>query len=104
MQNVAALIQVLHELRDAAAVVELVRLLRLFALVLDRDANAFVEKRFFAQSLGQFFETEFSRIENLRVRFESNLRTALSRLARLLQTCDCDAPLVVLFVRQAIAP
>ena len=36
------LIQVLDELRDSTFVIELVRTLRLFAFVFDRDANAFV--------------------------------------------------------------
>jgi len=42
---------VLHEFSNAATIVKLVRLLRLFAFVFDRDANAFVEKGFFPQTL-----------------------------------------------------
>jgi hypothetical protein len=65
VQHCFVFVEVLHKFGDAAAVIELVRLFRLFALVLDDDANAFVKKRFFAQPLGKLVETEFSRIEDL---------------------------------------
>ena len=51
VKNVAALVEMLHEFGDAAAIVELVRLLWLFAFIFDRDANAFVEKGFLAETL-----------------------------------------------------
>src|SRR4030095_3243461 len=86
VEHAAALVQVLDEFSDAATVVKLVRLLSLFTLILDRDANAFVEKSFFAQALRKFFKTEFSRVEDFGVRLESNLCAALTSLAGLLQT------------------
>jgi len=51
VQDRLVLVEVLDEFGDAAAIVELVRLLRLFALVVDRDADTFIEKSLFAQAL-----------------------------------------------------
>ena len=45
------LIKMFDKLGDAAFVVKLVRALRLFAFIFDRDANALVEKSFFSQAL-----------------------------------------------------
>ena len=86
MQRRLVLVQMLDELGDAALVVKLVRALRLFAFILDRDANAFVQKGLFAQALGKFVKTKNGVIKNLRVRLEGDLRAALPRLAGLLQT------------------
>ena len=76
------LIQVLDKLGNAAFVVELVRTLGLFALILDGDANAFVEKRFLAQPLRKLVEAESRVIENLRVGLERDLGPASSCLSR----------------------
>jgi hypothetical protein len=51
VQYALVFVEVLNKLSDTAAVVELVRLLRLFTLVLDRNANAFIEKGLLAQTL-----------------------------------------------------
>jgi hypothetical protein len=45
------LVQVFDKLRDAAFVVELVRTLRFFTFVFNRDPDAFVKERLLAQSL-----------------------------------------------------
>ena len=50
VQHALVLVEVLDEFGDAAPIVELVRLLRFFAFVFDRDANTFIEKSFFAQA------------------------------------------------------
>ena len=73
----------LDELGDAALVIKLVRLLRLFTLVLDRDANAFVEKRLFAQPLGQLVETEIGVSKIV----ESGLKVILVPRFRVLPVC-----------------
>ena len=84
MQRALVLVEMLDELGDAALVIELVRLFWLFAFVLDRDADALVEKGLLAQPLGKFVKTELVVVENLRVRLEGDLCAALSRLAGLL--------------------
>ena len=68
------------------------------------DANAFVQKSLLAQTLRQFVETEFDRVENLRIRFEGYFRPALSCLSGLLEIGDADAAFVLLFVSLAVAP
>ena len=49
VQHALILVQVLHEFGNAAAIVKLVRLFRFFPFIANRDANALVEKSFFAQ-------------------------------------------------------
>ena len=51
VQRALVLVEVLDEFGDAAFVVKLVRLFGFFALVLDENANALVEKRLFAKTL-----------------------------------------------------
>src|SRR6266849_6793308 len=93
-----------HELGDAASIVELVRTFRLFALIVNRDANSFVEKSLFAQPLRELVKTKFDRVKNLCVRLEGDLRPALSRLAGLFELGDRNTTFVFLLVRQAVAP
>ena len=76
----------------------------LFALILDRDANAFIEKSLFAQAFGQFVETELDRVEDLRVRFKSDLGAPLFCLARLLQIAGPDATFELLLVGLTVPP
>src|SRR2546423_13067095 len=94
----------LDELRDSAFVVELVRAFRLLALVAYGYTNAFVEKGFFPEPLGEFVEAELGRVENLCVRFEGNLRAAFSCLPGLFQLYDRDSALVLLLVGLPVAP
>src|ERR1041385_4329763 len=58
VQRSLVLVEMFDEFSYAALVIKLVRSLRLFALVFDGYANAFVEKGLFAKSLRQFVETE----------------------------------------------
>ena len=51
MQRGLILVEVFDKLGDAALVIKFVRALRFFSFILDRDANTFVEKRFFSQTL-----------------------------------------------------
>ena len=51
MQDVLALIEVLNEFGDAAAEVELGRALRIFAFIGERNLQALVEEREFAQAM-----------------------------------------------------
>ncbi len=74
----------LHELSDTATIVKLVGLFRLFALVLDGDADPFIEKSLLAQTFGELVKNKLNRIEDLRIRFEGDLCAALTRLAGLL--------------------
>src|SRR5947209_13155072 len=80
------------------------RALRLLALIADSDADAFVEKSFFPQTLGKLVEAEFGRIEYLRVGLESNLRAALSSLSSLFQLHNRNSALILLLVSFAVAP
>ena len=57
MQRALVFVQMFYEFRDPAFVIKLVRFFGLFALVLDEDANAFVQKGLFAKPLGKLFET-----------------------------------------------
>ena len=57
VQRTAVFVQMLDEFGDAAFVIKLVRFFRVFAFVFDIDANAFVQKCFFAQTFRQFFKT-----------------------------------------------
>jgi len=95
---------VLNELSDTAAIIKLVRFFRLFPLVLDGDANSLIEKRLLAQPLGELVKNELDRIEDLRIRFESDLCAALTCLSGLLERSNRDAPGVFLFVGQSVAP
>ena len=104
MNRGLVLVEMLDELGDSAFVVELVRLFRLLALVFDGDADAFVQKCLFAQALGQFVEAEFDQIEDLRIRFEGDLRAASSRLAGVLQASHGDAAHIFLLVGFAVSP
>ena len=104
VKRALVLVQMFDEFRNAALVVELVRTLRLFALVFDRDANAFVEKGLLAQALGQFVETKLGVVENLRVRLERDLGSALPRLSGLLQARNWNAANILLFVSLTVSP
>ena len=66
----------LYEFGDAALVVKLVRLFRLFAFVLDGDANALVEKGLFAKPLRKLFETETRAVKDLDVGPKRDLGSA----------------------------
>src|SRR6266404_8089001 len=92
------------ELGDAAPIIELVPTLRLFALVLNRDSNTFVKESFFSQPLRKFVKTELGCVEDLQIRFESDLRSAFASLAGLLQTAHWNSSCVILFIGQTVAP
>src|SRR5215213_10286421 len=94
----------LDELGDAAAVVELVRTLGLLALVLDGDADAFVQERLLAEALGEFVKAELRDLENLRIRLEGDFRATAAGLAGHLQFRAGDASLVFLLVSRPIPP
>ena len=85
MERIFVLVQMLDELGNPALVVKLVRAFLFVALVADGDANAFIEKSLFAQTLRELVKAELCGIENFRVRLESNFRSALARLSRLLK-------------------
>src|SRR5712692_3788354 len=104
MKDVSTLVQVLNEFGYAAAIVELVRAFRLFTFVVNRDANSFVEKSLFSQTLRELVKTEFDRVKNLSVRFEGDLRPALPRLASWCEMGDGDPAFVYLLVCQAVTP
>src|SRR5690606_432907 len=83
MQRALVLVKVLYELGYAALVVDLVRFLGLFAFILDKDADAFVRKRFFAEPFGELVKAVNGRFKNIRVRLEGDLCSAFGRLAGL---------------------
>ena len=73
MQRLLALAKLANELLDAIAVKERLRLL--VVLVLKHNFNARIQKRQFAQAVGQNVEFEFRRDgENCRVGFERDQR------------------------------
>ena len=96
------LVQVLDEGRDAAVVLELVLLA--VALVVNRDEDAGVEERQFAQALRQRVEAVLDRFENLRVRPERHLRAATLRRSRHFEIGERMAALVTLLVDLAVPP
>ena len=71
------LVQVLDERDDAAVVLELVALR--FALVVERDENARVEKRQLAETLSERVEAELDGLEDVLVGTERDLGAALLR-------------------------
>jgi hypothetical protein len=95
---------VFDEFSDSAFVVKLVRTLRLFSLIFNRDADAFVEKGLLTQSFRELVEAELSVIKNLGIRLESDLGSALAGLTGLLQTGHRDSSNVVLLVSFAVSP
>src|SRR5258706_4366495 len=104
MQHALVFVEVLNKLSNTAAIVKLVSLFRLFSLVLDGDADPFIEKRLLAQALGELVKDKLNRIEDLRIRVEGDLCAALAGLAGLLERSDRDAAGVLLFVGQTVAP
>src|SRR5262245_57507807 len=104
VQHRLVLVEMFYEFRDAAAVIKLVRLFRLFALIFDRDADALVKKSFFTKPLRQLVETELDRVENLQVRSERDFCSALAGLSGLLKIGGGNTAFVLLFVSQAFAP
>ena len=105
MQNVLAAIQMLDELGNAAAVVELVALDGILAFVGQRDLEALVQERQFAQPLRQRVEVECARIHDGGVRLERDLRAGLvAGLARPLQWAFRDAARVLLLPGCLVAP
>ncbi len=104
MQHTLVFVEVLNELGDTAPIIEFVSALGLFALVLNRDSNTFVEESFFSQPLRKFVKTELGRVEDLQIGFEGDLRSAFASLAGLLQTAHWNSSGVILFVGQAVAP
>src|SRR6185503_11187796 len=104
VQHALVLVEVLNKLSDAAAIIKLVRLLRFLALVMNRDANSLVEEGFFTQTLRQFVETKFNRIENLGVGPKGDLRATFASFTCLFERCDGNAPFVFLFVSQPVTP
>jgi predicted hotdog family 3-hydroxylacyl-ACP dehydratase len=86
VQHALAAIQVLDELADAALVDELGHLLRIGALVGQRDLEALVQERQFAQPLRQRVVVEHRRFHDGQVGFEGDARAGLlAGLARLRQ-------------------
>src|SRR5208283_1929359 len=57
-----ALVQVLDKLRDAAAVMKLVRFCRLYTLVVQRDGQTLVEEGQFPQTLRKSVEVKLCRV------------------------------------------
>ena len=76
MQRTLVFVQMLDELGNAALVIKLVRLFALVPLVLDEDADAFVQERLFAKPLGELFKAVIGRLENARIGPERDLCTA----------------------------
>ena len=104
VQDGLALVQMPDEFSDAAAIKEVMRFLRLAALIDDGDADAGIQKRFLAQALRQRVEVKFGCREDLCIRSERHLRATAARLAGLLQAALRHATNVFLFVGVAVAP
>ena len=82
IDQVLALVQVLHVLRDAAGVAELHFLLAAGAFVREGDGEAFIEKRQLAHALFQHVVVEIGAfLEDLRVGQEGDGRAGVLRLA-----------------------
>ena len=96
------LVEVGHELVDAAFVVEVVRL-AVLALVVERDADTGVQEGEFAQAIGQRVEAELDGLEDLGVGLEGDLRAALLGDAGVDQIGERLAALVGLRVDLAVA-
>src|SRR5215467_12172578 len=93
-----------YKLCDPSFVVKLVCLLRRLAFILDENANAFIEKRFFAQAFGELVEAVFSDLKNIRVRFECRLRSALIGCSGFFERFNWNASFVFLLMRFAVTP
>src|SRR5688500_20315193 len=67
VKRTLVLVEVLHEFSDPTLVVELVRTFRLFPLVFNRDANAFVEKSLLTQTFRELVNAKLRMKKYLRV-------------------------------------
>src|SRR6185436_10368311 len=85
VQRTLVLVEMFYELGDTAFVIKLVRLLFLFALVLDEDTNTLVKKSLLAQPLRKLFETVNRRLEDACVWTKRDLSTTFRGCAGLLQ-------------------
>ncbi len=105
VQHRLALVEQFDELGDAAFEMEILRARRIFALVGQRDLQAFVQERELTQPLGQRVEVEPGRRHDGRIRLERDLGARLAAgLAGLFQAPLRDAARVVLLKRAAFAP
>ena len=93
-----------YKLSDAALVVKLMRALGFFAFILDRDADALVEKGLFSEPLRKFVKAINGMVKDLGVRFERDLRATPPGLAGLLQPGHGNPPDVVLLVSFCVPP
>ena len=103
VDHALVLVQVLDERHDAAVVVETV-VLAAIAVILERDNEASIQKRQFAQALGECVEAVFGDLENLRVWLERDLRAAALRGAGHHQVVHRLAAFVTLLVGLVVAP
>src|SRR6266566_10082228 len=92
------------EFRNPSLVIELVRTLRLLALVLDGDANTLIEEGLFPQTLRELVEAKCRLSKDLRIGQEGDLGTAFSRLSCLFQRYDWNPAHVFLFIGLPVAP
>ena len=105
VQHTLAAIQVLDEFADAALVHELRHLFRIRALVRQRDLEALVQKRQFAQPLRQRVVVEHRRFHDRHVGLERHPRAGLlARLARLHQGSLGSAAGIFLLPGITLAP
>src|SRR5437764_7599652 len=94
----------LNELGNPAAVVKLVRAFGFHTLVLNRDADAFVQKGLLTQAFRKLIEAEFRDVENLGIRQEGYFSTPAAGLTRHLQFGRRDASLVLLLISRPVPP
>src|SRR5919106_1300259 len=102
MQRCLRLIKVLNKRDDAALVAE--DLLFFFSLIFEGDRQSLIEERQLAQPLSQGIEAELQDFENLTVRLERDLRSALLRLTGRGERSQWFATLILLLEHLTVLP